>query len=161
MKLGDFFAAAPYARPVNPRPITFTGVAKGKILPNGQANPHGRPVAATITAAFMFLGGDGAGAARIEARRALNERFVDATSKIPFEIDAADLGHETVYQELFRVLHEWDSISQKIGARMFNSVENVRELIEPTEARRISEEYTKYVKEETFRTAEGGSPKAP
>ena len=35
MKLGDFFTTAPHARPVNPRPVTFTAVSRGPVLPGG------------------------------------------------------------------------------------------------------------------------------
>jgi hypothetical protein len=163
MTLGDFFAAAPYARPVNPRPITFTADAKGKFLPGGAPNQHGRPVSAAVTAAFVWLGGDGAGAARIEARQALRDRHPKN------EFDDTDLYYETLYQELWRVLFQWDPDAKRVGTRMFETPDQVRELVEPAEAIRLRKAYSEYVKEEhpeavdqaTFRGAQGGGAGAP
>ena len=167
--LGDFFASAPLARPVNPRPVTFTAVAKGDVLPGGTRNPHGVPVASTITAAFVFMGGDGAEAARIDARRSLRARFVDPETKIPLPIDEIDLGCETLYQEAWRVLYEWDASVRRTGKRLFDSVDLLRELVEVDEIRRILRKYNEYVAqehpevvdEETFRDAPGGGASAP
>ena len=159
MTLGDFFTSAPHAQPVNPKPVTFTVVSKGDILPGGQRNPHGRPVRASVTAAFTFLGGDGAGRARIEARKALYDRYKGEI------IDDIDLGLETTYRELWQVLHQWDAAEKKVGPRLFESADLARELIEPSEARRVYQAYLAYVKDEhpvaaddaTFRGAEEGS----
>jgi hypothetical protein len=169
MQLGDFFKSATHARPVNPRPITFTAVAKGPILPGGEPNRHKRPVAARLVAAMVFLGGDGAESARIEARQDLQKRFVDSETKMPLTIDAIDLSMETVYQELWRILHEWDPEAKLAGERLFPTASSVRELVEPDEARRIYRAYMEYVKDEhpeglddaTFRDAQGGGAGAP
>ncbi len=157
MTLGDFFQSAPHSRPVNPRPVTFTVVAKGSILPGGKANPHGRPVSATVTAALVFLGGDGAGRARIEARAALSKRYPDSL------VDEADLHLETVYHEVWQMLHEWDEGAQKVGKRFFESADLAREMLEPSELMRVYRIYNLYVSEEhpevigtaNFRDAKG------
>lgn len=160
MKLGDFFANAPHARPVNPRPVTFTAIAKGKVLPGGAVNPGGAPVAATITAALVFIGGDAA-AARIDARSALAARFPSAI------LDETDLNIESNYHLLWRILHEWDAGEGKIGSRLFPNVDALRDLIELPEATRLLDAYNAYVKEEhpatigqdTFRGPGGGGPR--
>ena len=142
MSLGDFFASAPHAQPVNPKPVTFTVVAKGTILPGNKVNPHGRPMRAQVTAAFTFLGGDGAGRARIEARAALQKRHKDTL------IDDNDLALEQMYHELWQVLHEWDASEQTVGKRLFESADLTRELLEPSEGLRLHRAYNAYVAEE-------------
>ena len=167
MSLGDFFSQAPHARPVNAKPVKFTAIARGTILPGGTANPHKRPVAATVTAAFVFLGGDGASEARVDARRALRSRFVDPETKMPERTDDDDFDVELTYQVLWRVLHEWDSDARTTGGRLFPSVANVRELLEVREANRVLREYNSYVEvehpevldDETFRDAKGSGPR--
>lgn len=158
MSLGDFFAAAPHARPVNPKPFTFTAVSRGKTLPGGSANPHGRPVAAQVTGAFAFIGGDGAQRAQFEARRSLRERF-------PGEIiEPADVNTESVYQEMFLALREWDADNKRIGGHLFESVDLLRELVEVDEIVRMYRAYREYVREEhpevadtaTFRAVKSG-----
>jgi len=164
MTLGDFFANAPHARPVNPRPIKFTAVAKGKILPGGAQNPHGRPVAATVTAAFVFLGGDGTQTARFDARKSLRKRFVDDETKLPLPLESGDLETELVYQILWRVLYEWDDTSRTIGGLLFPTVDGLREVVVMKEANRLFDEDMRYVGEEhpevidesTFRGPQAG-----
>lgn len=164
MTLGDFFTTAPHARPVNPKPVQFTICARGRVLPGGAANPHGVPVLTTVTAAFVFLGGDGAERARIEARQSLRKRFVDDNG-LALETDGIDLGIETVYHELWRVLYQWDDQNKRVGERLFESVDLLRELLEPSEANRVYRAYNTYVDEEhpevvdaaTFRGAKEGS----
>jgi hypothetical protein len=160
MTIGDFFTNSPHARPINPRPVRFTAVAKGKILPGGAPNPTGQ-TGATITAAMIFIGGSGAEAARIEARRDLRERFHDEQG-LPLETDGLDLSVETLYQELWRALRQWDEGTRTAGEAMFPTVSLLRELVEPEELRRIYNQYQKYVQDEhpevvddkTFRGAE-------
>lgn len=160
--LGDFFAAAPYARPVNPRPVKLTAVCRGTVLPGGKPNPTGRPVAATLTGAFVFLGGQEVQSARVEARKALRSRFVDE-NKIPLDPDPDVYAIEVVYQEVWRALHEWDADTQTVGGRLFPELDTLRELVPPTEANRIHSLYFDYLREEhpstiddaTFRGAEG------
>lgn len=160
MTIGDFFTNSPYARPINPRPVKFTAVAKGKILPGGAANPTGQ-TGATISAAFVFIGGSGAEAARIEARRDLRERFKDEHG-LPFDTDGIDLNVETLYQELWRALRQWDETTRSVGEPMFPTVQLLRDLVEPDEARRLYTQYQKYIADEhpeviddkTFRGAE-------
>jgi hypothetical protein len=164
MTLGDFFAAAPHARPVNPRPVTLTCDARGAVLPGGAPNPHGRPVSATVTAAFVWLGGDGAAEARISARAALRRRHPET-----LDVDDTDLYFETLYHELWRVLFQWDPAEKRVGQRMFENVEQLRELVEAREARRVRKLYDDYVGEEhpegvdqtTFRGAQEGGAGAP
>jgi hypothetical protein len=165
MSLGDFFSAAPHARPVNPKPITFTAVARGKILPGGTSNQHGTPVAATIKAAFAFMGGDGWAEARVDARKALRERFVDDKTKIPVVTDDEDFNVEFTYHLLIRVIREWDESHRTVGGRLFPDVDTLRELVELREANRLYRSYSAYVDQEhpevvddeTFRGADGGS----
>ena len=162
MQLGDFFATAPYARPVNPKPVKFTAVARGKgHLPGGHPNPHGRPVAATVTGAFVFLGGDGAQECRMASKKSLRERFPDLMA------EPDDLAVELTYQILQRVLYEWDEENRKIGERLFASVDLLREHVEVREANRVLTEYNKYVDDEhpevledkPFRGPTKGSPR--
>lgn len=168
MKLGDFFASAQHARPSNPKPITFTAMAKGHMLPGGRENVHKRPVLAKVTACFVFLGGDGLEAARVEARRSLADRF-KTDDGFPLQTDLGDFNVELTYQMLWRILHEWDEQEKRPGDRLFPSVENVREMLEGREAERIMGEYNDYVRAEhpeavndkTFRSAEGGGKGAP
>jgi len=164
MTLGDFFASATHARPVNPRPVTFTADAKGKVLPGGTPNPTGKPVSATITAAFVFLGGDGAEEARVEARRSLRARFLDDKTELPLPIDPSDFNLELTYQILQRVICQWDPSGKTAGERLFDTVDVLRELMQPVEADRVLGLYNQYVADEhpekvddaTFRGAQGG-----
>lgn len=142
MSLGDFFSAAPHARPVNPKPVTFTAVSRDKILPGGAVNHSQQQVAAKITAAFVFIGGDGATEARKEAQKSLRERFPGET------LDAQDVNLETVYQQMFRALHEWDGDEKKIGDRLFDNVDLMRKIVQPSEILRVNDEYFAYVDEE-------------
>lgn len=164
MKLGDFFTTAPHARPVNPRPVTFTAVSRGPVLPGGARNPHPVPVAATITGGLIFIGGDGALQARMAARAHLRRAFIDPETKIPMEIDHVVLECETRYQEVWRALFEWDADERRIGERLFPSVDNLREMVEADEVGRIYIAYQKYVNDEhpegspddeTFRGTQG------
>jgi len=167
MKLGDFFTSAPFARPVNPKPFRFTAVASGTILPGGAPNPHGRPVAATLEGAFVFLSGQETQGARSDARESLRERFVDAQTKLPLPIDDGDFELELIYQILWRVIHEWDAEAQTVGKRLFETAKLVRELVIPREANRIWMLYLDYAKDEHpevlddkgFRDAEERSPR--
>lgn len=160
MKLGDFFKAAPHARPVNPKVVTFTAVAKGKVLPGGAPNPSGGQVAAQITAAMVFIGA-GAADARLDAKKALRARRPDDV------IDNVDLNIEALYHELWRELHEWDPEARKVGDRLFPNVDALRELLEPSEAQRLGTIYNEYAEEEhpaavdarTFRPANSGGPR--
>jgi hypothetical protein len=165
MTIGDFFTNSPYARPINPRPVTFTAVAKGKILPGGAPNLTGQ-TGATITAAMVFIGGSGAEAARIDARRDLRERFRDEKG-MPLDTDHLDLNVETLYQELWRALRQWDPTTNAAGEALFPTAQLLRDLVEPDEARRLYTQYQKYVQDEhpeviddkTFRGAEGTGPR--
>lgn len=146
MTIGDFFSSAPTARPVNPKPITFTAVAKGTILPNGKPNPHDVPVAAQVTGAFVFIG-DGYTQARISARKALADVGVDKkTGQVWFNDD--DFWAEVNYQVVYRCVRQYDAKEKKAGDRLFDSVDQVRDLLEISECARILSEYNKYVKEE-------------
>jgi hypothetical protein len=164
MTIGDFFTNSPHARPINPRPVKFTAVAKGKTLPGGAPNSAGQ-TAATITAAMVFIGGSGAEAARIEARRDLRERFRDENG-LPLETDNLDLNVETLYHELWRVLRQWDETTRTTGEPMFPTVQLLRDLVEPDEVRRLYKQYQSYVDDEhpeviddqTFRGSERSSP---
>lgn len=148
ISLGDFFSTAPHARPVNPRPVTFTAIARGKVLPGGTQNQHGRPVAATVTAAFIFLGGDGASQARVESRQTLRRRFVDKETGIPLPTDDNDFDIELTFQIIQRVLREYDAEQRTVGGPLFPSVEVARELLEVPEASRLMRAYNAYVEDE-------------
>jgi hypothetical protein len=169
MSLGDFFSSAQHARPSNPRAVTFTAMAKGGMLPGGRENVHKVPVLAKVTGCLVFLGGDGAELARVEARQSLLRRFVDAETGYPKQTDGEDFNLELTYQILWRVLHEWDEKDKRAGARLFPEPENVREMLEPTEANRVLRAYNAYVADEhpevvndkTFRDAEGAGKGAP
>lgn len=160
MKLGDFFTTAPHAQPVNPKPVTFTAIARGSILPGGAQNPNPKgQVRARVTAAFVFICGDETIEARSAARKALRERSCD-----PAEADSFSI--ELTYQLLLRILHEWDPVSGETGARMFPDAAALRELVVVGEADRVLADYNAYVDEEhgtpddaTFRDAEGGGPR--
>ena len=163
MKLGDFFQNAPYARPVNPKPVTFTGMVKGTVLPGGAANPHGRPIAATLKAAFVFLSGEDTIAARIAARNALREK----TEGGP--VDERDFELELVYQVLWRAMFEWEDAERTAGGRLFETADLLKSIVVPREANRLYGLYGEYVASEhpegvddaTFRGAEGGGKGAP
>lgn len=137
MKLGDFFTSAAKARPVNPKPVKFTAVAKGMTLPNGDSNANGIPVATEVRAALVFIGGDGYESARAAARKHLAEP--DA---------AQDFWLELTYQIVYRAVREWDSGERKLGGRLFDSVEQCRELLEYQEADRLAALYNAYVADE-------------
>jgi hypothetical protein len=162
MKLGDFFANAPHHRPINPRPVQFTAISRGPILPGGTSNPDGRPRAATIKAAFVFLGGEGTQQARYAARKHL--RDLDEGR----EPNAGDFDLELTYQMLWRAIREYDEAEKKVGSEpMFPSVDNLRELVEVREANRVFSLYSDYVSDEhpeevddpTFRGAKDASPR--
>lgn len=169
MKIGDFFRAAPHCQPVNPCPVTFTAIAKGSILPGGSANPHKRPVRATIKAAFVFLGGgDETAKLRIETKRALRNRFVDEETEIPEPVDENDYSIEFMYQLLVRVLREWDEDKQEVGGALFEEgADQMREIVTVREANRLMGEYDAYVANEhpevvdtaTFRDAKKRGPR--
>lgn len=169
MSLGDFFSSAQHARPSNPRPVTFTAMAKGGMLPGGRENVHKVPVLAKVTGCFVFLGGDGAELARVEARAHLLKHFVDAETGFSKPTDGEDFNLELTYQILWRVLFEWDEKERRAGGRLFPQVENVREMLEPSEANRVLRAYNAYVADEhpevvndkTFRGAEGAGKDPP
>lgn len=165
MQLGDFFKSAPFARPVNPKPITFTAVASGNILPGGVPNPRpGQPVAAKITAAFIFLSGEDVTAARVAARQALAERFVK--DKFPLPTDDGDYQIELQYQMLQRALREFDPKTRKIGDALFPEPQTMRELVVLQECNRLMRAYNAYVADEhpedvddaTFREPQSRGP---
>jgi hypothetical protein len=140
MNIGDFFKSAASARPVNPKPVTFTAVSRNEILPGGTPNPQRRQVAASITAALVFIGGDGWLAAREGARKA----FADKKQAY----DEEDFAIELTYQVLARSLHEWDEKTQFVGAPLFTDAALLRELVETREANRLVRLYKDYVQEE-------------
>lgn len=142
MKIGDFFSSAAHARPVNPKRVRFTAVSRNEVLPGGAPNPTKRAFAATIDAAFVFIGGEGTLNARVEARKALTRRFKDAAaSEDEFHI-------EVTYQILWRSLHEWDERENLVGEKLFPDVDLLRETVEIVEANRLLKAYNQYVAEE-------------
>lgn len=146
MTIGDFFSSASTARPVNPKPIVFTAVAKGTILPNGKANPHEVSVAAQVTGAFVFIG-DGYTQARISARKALLEAGIDKkTGQQLYNED--DFWAEVNYQVVYRCVRQYDAKEKRAGDRLFESVEQLRDLVEASECVRIIGKYNEYVREE-------------
>ena len=161
MKLGDFFTSAPHARPVNPKPISITAVAKGDVMPGGARNPHKRPVAARVSGAFIFMAGDGAEDARAAARTHCRDKNAGAS------IEDDDFYAELTYQIISRVVREWDEETQAAGPPLFPSVDSLRELVVPKEANRVLQAYNAYVDEEhpevvddaTFRSTQDGSSK--
>jgi hypothetical protein len=148
MQLGDFFRDAPYARPLCPKVVHFTGIANGPILPGGHPNPSGKPVAARITAALVFLSGDAVERARVDARESLRARFIDVKTKQPLRLDPEDVDVELIYQLLYRTLHEWDEMEEKLGPRMFESADAVRDHVVIQEGNRLMAIYNAYVEEE-------------
>lgn len=146
MKLGDFFVSAALARPVNPKPVTFTAFVKAPTLPGGERNPHD-VIAAKITGALVFMGGDGSEQARAEARKFMSKTYRDEkTGEVYFTED--DLWTEIGSQIIWRVVKEWDPGTRKVGSRLFETMEQVREMLEPTEANKIVAAYNKYVADE-------------
>jgi len=91
----------------------------------------------------------------------LREITVD-DEKRPLPIGEEAIELERTWQILTRVLRFYDEQGGKIGGQVFPSVDNCRELMEPTEANRVIKEYMTYVKaehsevlgDETFRDAE-------
>lgn len=163
--IGDFFSNSATARPINARPFTFTAVSKDpKVLPGGRPNPTGKPVAAAVRAAYVFIG-EKMAEARVAAREALREMFVDEKTKQPRPMTPDDWSIEYVYQMVFRCVWEYDARKREAVRPLFADVALVRSLLEFTEAQRILDGYDAYVKAEhpeviddaTFRAAEGGS----
>jgi hypothetical protein len=162
VQLGDFFKNAATCQPVNPRPVTFAAIARGKILPGGEKNPTGGHHRAHITAAFVFVSGEETATARLDARRALRERCVDEKKmSLPYTDD--DFNMEYLYHLLWRALCEWEPEEKKVGGRIFPSVSTLQELVILPEATRIMDLYNAYVRDEhpevldkaTFRDAAG------
>jgi hypothetical protein len=156
MEFGDFFRSAPFARPVNPKQVKFTAIAKGAILPGGSANPNrGGMVKAEIEATMVFVSGEETATARLAATRAVQERF----KGVPWS--DADFDNEFVYQVLAY------SLLKKDGARMFPDPGTLREHVGLKEAGRVYGEYLKYADEEhggsvddaTFREPEEAGPR--
>lgn len=141
MQLGDFFKNAPYARPVNPKPVQFTAIAKGEILPGGTPNTGKRSVAARVKAAFSFLGGDGAQAARVETRKVILDKYKGLATDDDYYI-------ELTCQILWRVLYEYDEKEMSLGGKLFPDVDSLREMVETPEASRLLMAYNRYVQEE-------------
>lgn len=172
MRLGDFFKTAPFARPVNPHPVTFTAIIKSGILPDGESTPH-KQVAAKVTGALVFLDADELMQSRLDAKQELRRRFVDR-KQMPIPYDDMDLQIEWNYQQLWRMLWEWDEKTKQTGNRLFEDVQSLREMVILREANRILDEYNSYVAKEhpddkdadekqgagvdqaTFRGAQGG-----
>ena len=161
MTLGDFFKAAPYARPVCPRPITFTADSSGEILPGGERNPHGTTVSAQVTAAMVFLGSSAVEDAWVDAAEYLRRRYGE---KLPLhEMDARMLELERRVQILWRTLRIWDPEAKRSGERIFEEADGLRCALQPTEVARLMEAYNTYVDDEhpeavdqkTFRGAQG------
>lgn len=166
MKLGDFFKAGPNCQPVNPKPVEMTLVSKATILPGGVPNPSGRVTRAKATAAFTYLDGDATAHLRVEARRSLRERFRDAETGLPADVDAGDYDIEFMYMLLASVLREWDA--PNLGGPFFEAgVEQARELLTVREANRLLSGYNAYVADEhpevvdkaTFRDAGKRGPR--
>lgn len=145
MRLGDFFSSAPNCRPINPRSITITAICKGDVLPNGESNPHGVPVAATVKGGLVFIGGTGAEFARTNARKAIHDRHTDKKTGLR-NYSEDDVWAEVDYQIVYLAVREWDG--SKLGGRVFEGADEVREYLEPAEVRRVIEKYNEYVKEE-------------
>lgn len=141
MKLGDFFANSPKARPVNPKRIAFTAVSKDKtVLPGGARNTSGRQVAAEVVGCLEFIGAEGAAEARRDAKKYLSE--------LGTPYDESDLALETQNQILWRALREFDDVTKCAGDALFQNVGLVRTLLEHSECSRIGRAYDAYVKEE-------------
>src|SRR5260221_489756 len=107
MKIGDFFKSAPNARPVNPRVFELALNSRESILPGGTVNPTGKLIQGRGKVCFVFMGGSDAQVSRIDARISLSDRFKDDKGR-PRDVDGVDLNVETTWQELWRVIHEWD-----------------------------------------------------
>lgn len=151
MKLGDFFSAAPYARPVNPRPVTFTSVPKSKVMPGeNNINHTGVQVAGRVTAGMVFIGGTASLEARVAAKKALREMFVDTIQgkKVYLPIDPEEFEIQLVYELLARILHEWNPEEQTVGDRIYPNTAILREHVEVKEAQRVFDEWAKYMDDE-------------
>lgn len=168
MKLGDFFAAAPYARPVNPRTVTITAITTGRFLPDGSANNPGRTVAAQVTGALVFLTGEEYLKARQDAHRAIAAMRVakaDAPPSEPTPFDDLAFDLELAYQILWRSFRDWDEATKTTGEPLFPSADALRKMVVPSEAGRAITLYNDYVKDEhpeavdpkTFRGTENRS----
>lgn len=153
MKLGNFFAAAPYAEPVNPEPVTYTCIARGDsgILPGGARNPTGnKPMKARVTSGFIFIGGKETLQARLDARAHLDSLTTENGVRVR-AYDSDDINHEYAYQILFRVLREWNLEAKDLepGApAQFDEIDLLREIIEPEEATRVLRLYNAYKRRE-------------
>ncbi len=80
-------------------------------------------------------------------RKHLQENFVDKKTGLP-HFTEDDWEFEVTYQFIYRMMYQWNESERKLGGRLFESVEQVRDLIEISEANRILRAYNKYVADE-------------
>ncbi len=133
MKLGNFLRAAGTARPVNPRAVQFT--VKGR-------DDELRDVVADARAVLVFIDEEARQGARIEARAALARRYPDKT--IPDDV----LRDEEVFQRLFLALRDADPDPKGRHGPFAESVDELRAALVLPEARRLAEEYDRYLADE-------------
>ena len=150
MNLGKFFTTAPFGRPVDPRPVTFTAIAKGPVLPGGARNPnYPAPMAAKVTGAFVFVGGDEIAEIRLAARDHVRKACSDADGILKRTFTEDDVALEINYQVIARAIRQWDPKTKQLGSDpLFANLAVAREHVVAREAQRVAELYDKYVDDE-------------
>jgi hypothetical protein len=128
-KLGDFLRQAPRRRPVNPRPVQFSAVEPDKTKAQAIID---------VDAALVFVDEDARAQIGISARASLEKRFPEAA------LDEEDLKNERAYQLLFLCLRDAEDPRASLAA----SVDELRAALVLPEARRLSDEYDRYIQDE-------------
>jgi hypothetical protein len=149
VKLGDFFKSAPYACPVNPKPVSLVAICKDlDVLPSAQPNTSKKQVRAKVDCCLVFIGAKGVAEARAAARKYVAEQTLDSKAKILLPMDDEAVWRETQKQMLWRALREYDAKEQLSGDEQFPTVDLLREMVEQSECNRLMDAYDAYVKEE-------------
>lgn len=168
MDIGNFFEAAPYAEPVEPKPVKFVCVSSENPLPGGHPNPEKRTVKAKCTACFIFIPGEETNDLRAAALRALRKRAIDPKTKQPLsmvDIDPSDYEIEAKYHMLARAIRQYDATRKKAGEPFFEGGPSfMAKVVVHREMERLWMLWQKYIAEHhpedapdaaTFRGAEG------
>jgi hypothetical protein len=129
MKLGDFLRQAPRRRPVNPRPVRFSAVEPDKTKAQAVVDAE---------AILVFVDEDARAQIGPAARASLEKRFPDGS------LDDEDLKNERAYQLLFLCLRDAEDPRSSFAA----SVDELRSALVLPEARRLTDEYDRYVQDE-------------
>lgn len=153
MRLGNFFDAigTPDVVPVNPRPIAITLICSNDMLPNGKPNPGGRPIKARGKAALVAMTGPDVIKSLVRARKLLAEivePLIDPETKLPPKTTEAEENIAAVYEQLARVVREWEEATHTVGGPLFADASIALGLVSYEEALRVMAEYRKYMADE-------------